>query len=1401
MTSKKITPPSTSELGLTMRLSYNLLPDVHDDAINEELLEALRQGLQDVSRQRLRFVLISFRRQANQENCLALRDVINILSENKVKFKTRTLKLLQMKFEKKHGLDYEALWKLMVEAQSRTGRDSVQATYGKRDQLDASGSHLSSAISDARDVELLTKLNKILQTSDGFDLKEMRAVCKSSDVSQHGLIPKKRFRKICSDQCLPVSGVLLSTLLSRCDDEKNGQISWPEFMTLLERAVGLDKSLSTSQQGRPKSVASSQQGVTLTSSLNISKAGAETSKAISSATGKDDKDKNLLKKQKNVSFEHSKGSLPSKASKPVVSNAAIMGDDQTEKDFLRSEYRRISGDAAMSKPSATEGLRQEATLDLATETKQNPDKGSTVAETKPTANSLAMSLPSPPTQSPAVPKKQTKTAWSRTQSARPKTASSRPASRATPRGVKKTKVAESVGKTSPKRSNSNLGASKGREKVTTPEKRPSQQTSPGSEKESCPREESKETDSLNQSNTSTTSTAVTVANSDGLKDIDSQSGSVDTGQGGAPGSTAPTENIPQGLMALGTGQEEATPSDASLQKSASSPSIASTQISQLSQDSDSHASSQGESNVSAVSSQISQDSNSHNSIPASDQPLLSSKQQTGGDTRSILSFVSSVGGGSGGEEKRKGMGSSLMRSFKSLLKRGKKGEGKEEEEEEEEELEEMEMDGEEEELMRLGGSRDGKDIVEEIEEEVAESAQPGQEDKEKKEEEEEKETDVEGSVTLDVVVQGKEVRYYRPDAYRQTQMVPDPPSVELQLDWVYGYRGNDCRGNLFEVSGGEEILYFMSSIAIMYNPTLNLQRHYTKHTAEIRSVTVHSDGVTVASGQSRGPDASGVKASIHIWRVDTLETSVIIEEGFDAVICLAFSPHQDHLLAVDKSNKHTLSVWNYKSGEKAASALMNTSVVCQAAFHPKDQHQIISVGREHFVFWKLSKESEEGAFQLEQSMMGNYETSMKAKYVISMAFRSNGDLITGDSNGTLYVWPSGGNTISHTISHVHEGPVFSLQTIGSVIVSGGRDGVLQCWTLAGKGGDHHGKLQIPKEEGGIRCILHSGSNVYVGTTVNSLLRIALKDTKFAITGDESTSCLTQSHYEEVHCLTVLPGDRFITGSYDGTVSLCSLADHRPLWRHAVKGTNIHCMDVHSDSDLVAVGTKDAKMGDSLVILSVGQSNEEPEVNRYKLGKGTAMCLKISPDGELIAIGCQDNLILVLKTSDKGHTLEEVGKFSGHSGPIIGLDWSREKLAAESGYLLQSCSDQLDYMIWSSQTFEAVSGQEVRNVEWSSQQCLMGFPVAGIWGKEVEGPMHSSVDVSREGSPLVAAGSSDGQVALFRAPCGHSEAQSKQFVAHPHCSVCVRFASALGQCLLTAGSKDYTVCQWKVASCE
>lgn len=63
--------------------------------------------------------------------------------------------------------------------------------------------------------------------------------------------------------------------------------------------------------------------------------------------------------------------------------------------------------------------------------------------------------------------------------------------------------------------------------------------------------------------------------------------------------------------------------------------------------------------------------------------------------------------------------------------------------------------------------------------------------------------------------------------------VSKTPSKKLKLEWVYGYRGRDCRSNLYFLPTGE-IVYFVAALAILYNPEEQIQRHYTEHTDDIK---------------------------------------------------------------------------------------------------------------------------------------------------------------------------------------------------------------------------------------------------------------------------------------------------------------------------------------------------------------------------------------------------------------------------------------------------------------------------------------------------------------------------------------------------------------------------------------
>jgi HELP motif len=50
---------------------------------------------------------------------------------------------------------------------------------------------------------------------------------------------------------------------------------------------------------------------------------------------------------------------------------------------------------------------------------------------------------------------------------------------------------------------------------------------------------------------------------------------------------------------------------------------------------------------------------------------------------------------------------------------------------------------------------------------------------------------------------------------------------------VYGYRGKDCRSNLYQLPTGE-MVYFVAATVVLYNMDEQSQRHYLGHTDDVK---------------------------------------------------------------------------------------------------------------------------------------------------------------------------------------------------------------------------------------------------------------------------------------------------------------------------------------------------------------------------------------------------------------------------------------------------------------------------------------------------------------------------------------------------------------------------------------
>jgi len=98
--------------------------------------------------------------------------------------------------------------------------------------------------------------------------------------------------------------------------------------------------------------------------------------------------------------------------------------------------------------------------------------------------------------------------------------------------------------------------------------------------------------------------------------------------------------------------------------------------------------------------------------------------------------------------------------------------------------------------------------------------------------------------------------------------------------------------------------------------------------------------------------------------------------------------------------------------------------------------------------------------------------------------------------------------------------------------------------------------------------------------------------------------------------------------------------------------------------------------------------------------------------------------------------------------------------------------------------------------WASWNCILGWPVQGIFPPAANGTDINMVARSPDASVLASA-DDFGMVKLFRFPCPVNEAAFKQYNGHSSHVTNVAFSSSQGQqYLVSTGGEDKCIFQWK-----
>ncbi|XP_062824531.1 echinoderm microtubule-associated protein-like 1 isoform X1 [Anolis carolinensis] len=598
------------------------------------------------------------------------------------------------------------------------------------------------------------------------------------------------------------------------------------------------------------------------------------------------------------------------------------------------------------------------------------------------------------------------------------------------------------------------------------------------------------------------------------------------------------------------------------------------------------------------------------------------------------------------------------------------------------------------------------------------------------------------------------------------------PTKRLKLEWVYGYRGRDCRSNLYLLPTGETV-YFIASVVVLYNVEEQLQRHYTGHNDDVKCLAVHPDRITIATGQVAGTSKDGKQLLPHvrIWDSVTLNTLHVIGMGFfdRAVTCIAFSKSNggSNLCSVDDSNDHVLSVWDWQREEKLADVKCSNEAVFAADFHPTDTNIIVTCGKSHLYFWTL-----EGNSLIKKQ--GLFEKQEKPKFVLCVTFSENGDTITGDSSGNILVWGKGTNRISSAIQGAHEGGIFALCMLrdGTLVSGGGKDRKLISWN--GNYQKLH-KTEIPEQFGPIRTIAEGkGDIVLIGTTRNFVLQGSLS-------GDFSP--ITQGHTDELWGLAAHSSKpQFFTCGQDKHITLWDAITHRPIWNKIIEDP-AQSAGFHPSGSAVAVGTLTGRW-------FVFDTETKDLVTVHTDGNEQLSTMRYSPDGNFLAIGSHDNCIYIYSVNDNGKKYSRIGKCSGHSSFITHLDWS-----ANSQFLVSNSGD-YEILYWiPSACKQVVSVETTRDIEWVTYTCTLGFHVFGVWPEGSDGTDINAVCRSHE-NKLLSTGDDFGKVHLFSYPCSQFRAPSHVYGGHSSHVTNVDFLYEDSH-LISTGGKDTSIMQWRV----
>eukprot|EP01040_Poterioochromonas_malhamensis_P009806 gene9806-10650_t len=639
-----------------------------------------------------------------------------------------------------------------------------------------------------------------------------------------------------------------------------------------------------------------------------------------------------------------------------------------------------------------------------------------------------------------------------------------------------------------------------------------------------------------------------------------------------------------------------------------------------------------------------------------------------------------------------------------------------------------------------------------------------------------------------------------------------PSSDELELEYVYGYRGFDCRNNLFYVTLPRQqreerfILYYAAALGILYNCQNKRQSYFRGHSDDILSMAVceirvnnQVDEVLVATGQQ------GSNHGVFVWEAPSMQTLSVIKTKQKTILFLQFSSNGRILVSVGEDK--SLAIIDWKSQTILASMKMDGNVVCDVSLlrsidgNGNGTHQFFTAGDKLLKLWSVEGRNVNST-KFVTSPLGQLQSFLTVQEVL-------GKFVVGCEDGSLYVIPREAKGVKAVFSHttsvqdlsklgkpnngkldaksatkgaigITAMAVWSMNEDVVYLISGAKDGSVVLWDaaalrvvdrLTAKAAFHIDELVMPDglpivakqiQAISLHPLLSTADRLYllIGTRGCDVIELIwdlrtgvklLNDNRIDYNG-----VVVRAHYhEELWGLASHPFlPEIASVGDDKTMRIYHLHEHKCLTLVSL-GFFARCCSYSSDGCLIAVGFggrvgKGKEQGDGIVRLySIEYDTQSLRRNVKKVSERHDAKQWISD----IKIS-RDQRTVVAGAHDCKIYIYNISSTSELSLRSI---FSKHNavinhidLSADGRFLQSNCAG---YELLFSDTAtgkQITNPNEVKDVKWNTWTCTLGWPVQGIWESEMKGSDVNAVCRSHTGH-LLATSDDMGRVHLFRYP--------------------------------------------------